>query len=130
MFARKGGLLTAMTKQILLVDDDTNILEVVRETLEYEGYDIRTATDASRLRQLMRDSLPDLILLDVQLGEEDGRTLCRQLKASEATRDVPIILYSACETASQLRRERCADEFLTKPFSLITLIEKVQRLVD
>ena len=118
-----------MAKQILLIDDDENILEFVQQTLEYEGYDIQTGADGSRLRQLKRNELPDLILLDVQLGGEDGRMLCRQLKANDATRDIPIILYSARETASQIRKEGCADDFLAKPFSLTTLIEKVHQMV-
>jgi DNA-binding response OmpR family regulator len=129
MFAQKGGP-ADMAKQILLVDDDENILEFVQQTLEDEGYDIQTCADGSRLRQLKRGELPDLILLDVRLGEEDGRTLCRQLKTSDATRNIPIILYSAHETASQIRKEACADDFLTKPFSLTTLIEKVHRMVN
>ncbi len=119
-----------MTKQILLVDDDETILEFVQQTLEYEGYDIQTCADGSCLRQLKRNEHPDLILLDVQLGEEDGRLLCRQLKTNDATKGIPIILYSARETASQLRNEGYADDFLVKPFSLSTLIDKVHKMVS
>jgi DNA-binding response OmpR family regulator len=114
-------------KQIVVVDDDEDILEFIKLTLEYEGFDVQTNTSGVCVRQLTPGHLPDLILMDVHLPGEDGRDLCRRLKTNALTRDLPVILYSAHETAGQLRQVECADDYLLKPFSLDTLINKVKQ---
>lgn len=118
-----------MTKQIIIVDDDRDILDVMQLTLEYEGYQVKASTNSNCIRQLQPGNLPKLILLDVQLAGEDGRDLCRRLRANKLTRDIPIILASAIDVGSQVRKEKCADDFLAKPFSLHTLIDKVHQYV-
>ena len=116
-----------MAKQIVVVDDDRDILEFMQLTLEYEGYRVKASPDGGCFRQLQPGDLPDLILLDVQLSGEDGRAICRKLRANELTRRIPIILYSAIDVGNQVRKEGYADDFLPKPFSLDTLIDKVQQ---
>jgi DNA-binding response OmpR family regulator len=116
-----------MTKQIVVVDDDRNILEFMQLTLEDQGYHVKVSTDGGYVLQLRPGNLPDLILLDVQLSGEDGRAICQQLRANDLTKRIPIILYSAVNVADQVRKEGCADDFLAKPFSLETLIDKVQQ---
>jgi two-component system, OmpR family, phosphate regulon response regulator PhoB len=118
-----------MTKQIIIVDDDRDILDMMQLTLEYEGYQVKASTNSNCFRQLQPGNLPRLILLDVQLSGEDGMAICRQLKANTLTKDIPIILASAIDVGSQVRKEKCADDFLAKPFSLKTLIDKVHRYV-
>lgn len=119
-----------MVKKIVVVDDDRDILEFVEFALEDEGYSVEIDTGGGCFRRLQPDNLPDLILLDVNLVGEDGRDLCRQLRASDLTRRIPILLYSADDVGAQIQKDRCADDFLTKPFSLATLINKVKRLVS
>ena len=68
-----------MEKRILVVDDEQGILKVVQAILEDEGYSVQTSLDGQCLQNLQGD-LPDLILLDIMLGGEDGRDLCAQLK--------------------------------------------------
>lgn len=116
-----------MVKQIVVVDDERDILDFLTLALELEGYSVKASTDSRCFRQLAQDKLPDLILMDVQLAGEDGRTLCRKLKADVLTRNLPIILYSAANIGRQVREEGCADDFLAKPFSLATLFSKVQQ---
>ena len=118
-----------MAKQIIIVDDDRDILEFMQVMLEDEGYRVKTSTNGGCFRQLQPTALPDLILLDVQLSGEDGRDICRQLRTNNLTRDIPIILASAVDVGSQVRKEGCADDFLAKPFSSDTLINKVQRYI-
>jgi len=114
-----------MAKQIMIVDDNSDILKVMQLALFFEGYDVHISTTGRELRQLPLQELPDLILLDVKLIEEDGRVLCRLLKANEHTKDVPIIMISAHVSERKLREECPADDVLAKPFDLETFLDKV-----
>ena len=116
-----------MAKQIMIVDDDTNILEFMHLALAFEGYDVRVSTTGRDLQEVQPDNLPDLILLDVKLVEEDGRAICKQLKTNEQTKDVPIIMLSAEVSERKLREECPVDDFLAKPFDLDTLLGKVEK---
>lgn len=113
---------------ILVVDDNTEILHVIREILRSEGYHVQISTNGACLRHLERD-LPDVILLDVLLEGEDGRELCRDLKCHEHTREIPVILFSASIMASDHVGECGADEFLSKPFQIAQLLHLVARMI-
>ena len=116
-----------MAKQIMIVDDDRNILEFMYLALAFEGYDVRVSTTGRDLQEVQPGDLPDLILLDVKLVEEDGRAICKQLKTNEQTKDVPIIMLSAEVSERKLREECPVDDFLAKPFDLDTLLGKVEK---
>ncbi len=116
-----------MAKQIVIVDDDVDILEFMQLTLAYAGYDVRVSSTGKDIEQLRPSDLPDLILLDVMLAEEDGRVICQHLKTNEQTKDVPIIMLSAHVSVRQLRQACPADDFLAKPFELETLLDKVEQ---
>ena len=116
-----------MAKQIMIVDDDRNILEFMHLALAFEGYDVRVSTTGRDLQQAQPSDLPDLILLDVKLVDEDGRAICKQLKTNEQTKDVPIIMLSAQVSESKLREECPVDDFLAKPFDLDSLLDKVEK---
>jgi DNA-binding response OmpR family regulator len=118
-----------MAKQIMIVDDDKNILDFMHLALAFEGYDVRISTTGRDLPKMRRNELPDLILLDVKLIDEDGRTICRELKSNEQTKDVPIIMLSAHVSERKLRQECPVDDFLPKPFELGTLLNKVEKLL-
>src|SRR5512140_3139907 len=109
-----GG--SAMTK-ILLIDDEAAILEVLRTFLDAMGYEVRTALNGACLGEL-GNPLPDLVLLDVRLAQEDGRELCRRLKSGEQTRHLPVFLLSAYVGDPETLRSCGADEFVPKPFRL------------
>lgn len=116
-----------MAKQVMIVDDDMNILEFMHLALAFEGYDVRVTTTGRDLQKVTPDELPDLILLDVRLIDEDGRVICRQLKSNEQTKDIPIIMLSAHLTERKIRQECPVDDFLAKPFELDTLLDKVEK---
>lgn len=116
-----------MTKRIVVVDDDRDILTVIQLALEDAGFHVEVSTDGACLRQFSPSTLPDLVLLDVQLSGEDGRALCRYVKSNELTKNLPVILISAATRGSEIRREGSANDFLAKPFELGTLIHTVQR---
>ena len=113
-------------RQILVIDDDPDILEVVREILTGEGYNVQTSVNGACLQDLEND-LPDRILLDVLLKGEDGRDLCRQVKGQDQTRQVPVILFSANIAANSATAACGADDFLAKPFRLEELLDLVAK---
>lgn len=114
------------TKRILVVDDAPDILEVVQLILEDVGYQVQTSLNGACL-QHMGDDLPHLILLDVLLSGEDGREICQQLKSSEQTKHIPVILISAHTEVSAAAEVAGANNYLAKPFRMAKLIEMVQQ---
>lgn len=113
-----------MNKRILVVDDDQDILEVVETILTEEGYRVQTSLNGACLQRLESDP-PDLILLDVLLGGEDGRELCRRVKERDQTRHIPVILFSANVAANSATAACGADDFLVKPFRIRELLDLV-----
>ena len=113
---------------ILIVDDDQSIIEIVSIILSNAGYDVITDTDGS-LPFLKSISFPDLILLDNQLGNKSGAEICRLLKANELTGNIPVILVSATEGLPEIAGKACADDFLSKPFDIQILLQKIESLL-
>ena len=116
-----------MAKQIMIVNDDVDSLELMQLMLECAGYDVQGCTTVNDLQQLRQSDLPDLILLDMKQAEEEGRGICKHLKTNEQTKEVPIILLSAHFPFRELKEVCPADDFLAKPFELDTLLDKVEQ---
>jgi len=116
-----------MTK-ILIVDDDPNIVELVKLYLEREGYRVLVAYDGLEALSLARQWQPDLIVLDLLLPEVDGLDVCRILQAES---EMPIIMLTA-KTAEEDRvigLRLGADDYITKPFSPRELVARVQAVL-
>lgn len=114
-----------MGHKILVVDDEKNIVDILRYNLEKEGYDVICAYDGKEaIFQAMKHK-PDLILLDIMLPEYDGFIICRKLRESMT---VPIIMLSAKgeELDKVIGLEMGADDYITKPFSARELIARVK----
>lgn len=115
--------------RVLVVDDDPDILDAIRFTLEDEGYAV-TTTEKGEYAENLHDGnggLPDLIILDVLLSGKDGRTICRHLKSRDDTRHIPIIMISAHPGAAESATGVGADAFLAKPWDIDELIALVAR---
>src|SRR5205085_4437587 len=115
-----------MKKRILVVDDEQDILTLIKEILEDEGYCVQTSINGQCFQNLQGD-VPDLILLDIMLAGEDGRDLCAQLKQQEETRHIPIILCSAYFRGDIITYLAGASTFLPKPFEIDDLINTIAR---
>ena len=115
-----------MSQHILVVDDEESILEVVQIVLEGEGYLVQTSMDTSFLHEIS-PPFPDVILLDVLLSGEDGREVCRKIKADPRLQYIPVIMLSAHADASKIADTSGADAFLEKPFDVDALIAIVQK---
>lgn len=113
-----------MTKKILVVDDEKDILEAVKIVLEEYGFQVQTLIRGVDIEAL-DTNLPDLILLDVLLSGKDGRQIAKKLKSQDATKHIPIVMMSAHPTAKQSIKEYLADDFLPKPFEIEELLGKI-----
>lgn len=117
--------------KILLIDDDPDIRTVMGMTLKREGYQVETASRREEALEMIAAEKPSLILLDVLLSGSDGRELCRELKADEATRHIPIIMFSGHPVAAQQFALYGADDFLAKPLNTQLLLQKLsQRIAE
>ncbi|GAB4093032.1 response regulator [Flaviaesturariibacter terrae] len=114
-----------MHPKILLVDDNVDLLLVTQIILKGQGYETFLARTAAEAERKIRAHQPNLVLLDVGLGDADGRDFCRRLRADAATRDLRVILMSGDDTWNDCRA--AADDFLPKPFDFNQLIDKVQQ---
>ena len=112
-------------KRLLVVDDERDILEFLRIILEEEGYEVITAEKGEYLEQLRNGGLPHLILVDVLLSGKDGRAIVKSLKSQEATKHIPVIMFSAHPSAAETARQAGADDFLAKPFEIDVLLAKI-----
>ncbi|WP_428328841.1 response regulator [Mucilaginibacter sp.] len=114
-------------RRILAVDDDSDILEVLQFILEDSGYEVETLSDGQYLFEKINESTPDLILLDIMLGNLDGRELCRAVKTSKETNNIPVILISASHTVSDsLNQQGAPNAFIAKPFDINTLLDAIK----
>src|ERR1039457_5147478 len=117
-----------MQSKILIVDDNTDLLNVLRLGFKDAGYLVRIADDGVDALKKVRSFLPDLILLDLVLPEMDGFAICETLKKNRDTAAIPIVLLTGL--SSQLSRfaglETGANEYLTKPFNFEDVLSKVK----
>ena len=116
--------------RILVVDDEHDLLEILKFNLETEGYEVMTATSAEDAPQLDIASF-DLLLLDVMMGGMSGFAMARQLKDNPATAQVPIIFLTARDTENDTVTgfNLGADDYISKPFSLREVMVRVRAVL-
>jgi len=116
---------------ILVVDDEKHILELLKFNLANAGFNVITATNGEQALKTSKDTVPDLILLDIMLPGIDGFETCKKLKSQPQTATVPIIMITAKneEVEKIIGFELGADDYITKPFSIRELIARVKALL-
>jgi len=115
-------------KKILVVDDELYIRALVREALE-TGYIVLEASDGEEAINIARSQKPSLILMDIMLPKLDGIGACYILKSDTNTRKIPVIMVSVRtdKLDQDYSREMGADDYITKPFSIEALLDKVKQ---
>jgi two-component system, OmpR family, alkaline phosphatase synthesis response regulator PhoP len=116
---------------VLVVDDEEDLLELVRYNLAREGYAVTGVGTGEDALKAARKQPPDLIVLDLMLPAVDGLEVCRRLKSDPKTRDIPIIMLTAKSEESDMVAglERGADDYIAKPFSPRVLSARVKALL-
>lgn len=119
-------------KRILAVDDERHIVRLVQVNLERAGYEVDCAYDGREALEKVKQSKPDLIVLDVMMPHLDGFQVLKTLKANADTRDIPVIMLTAKAQDQDVFRgwQSGVDSYLTKPFNPLELISFVQRILE
>ena len=120
-----------MTQRLLLVDDDTRLVAMVKDYLGAAGYEVETAESLAAGRHQLAEHSYDAMVLDLMLPDGDGLDLCRELRASPRTRHLPLLMLTA--RGEPLDRivglELGADDYLPKPFEPRELLARVKALL-
>ncbi len=113
-------------KRVLVVDDEDDFLHLMHFFLTLEGYEVETVTDGAQAIQAVGRDRPDLILLDVAMPKMDGLSTLRYLREKDDTRDIPVIMLSILEEEKEQSKKLNITDYLVKPFSTETLIQKIR----
>ena len=118
-----------MKKQLLVVDDDADILKVLKANLELYGFQAATAETWARAKEFLDVRIPDLIILDLTLPDGDGIEICKQLKSEYPK--LPVIMLTARDRVSDkvMGFETGADDYIVKPFETLELIARVKACI-
>jgi len=119
-----------MLKRILVLDDNQDILDVVSEVLSYEDFDVHTTSTSDHILQVAHSYQPDLVILDYFLGDGNGGEICKQFKADERLRLIPIIIFSAYINRNVDYTAFGCEAVIAKPFDLTELVNKVTLLIS
>ena len=116
---------------ILLVDDDERVRELVRVTLEFEGYTVREAASAEEGMAAIDEAKPDLILLDVMMPHVDGWEMLRRVQERHGVGSIPVVMFSGKvdEQAEAEAQDRGATGFVGKPFDIQQLVDQTKQIV-
>jgi two-component system, OmpR family, phosphate regulon response regulator PhoB len=126
-----GGNGTAMGGAILVVEDEPAIQELIAVNLEHAGHQVLRAANVPEAEALVREVLPDLVLLDWMLPGPPGVNFARQLRTDQRTKDIPIIMLTARaqEQDTVAGLESGADDYVTKPFSPRELLARIKAVM-
>lgn len=115
--------------KVLIVDDDDDLLEMVTLVLRTHGIEVFSLNDHADFFTALSNYKPDLVVLDIYLGDADGREICKQIKTTEEFSDTPVLLYSAGHISSSSIEDCLANDFLQKPFDISMLLKRIRQQV-
>lgn len=119
--------------KILIIDDDADVIDITRKTLEFNGYEVIYALDGKSGMEKAKNEIPDLIILDIMMPiGPNGYTVCEKIKTDPATKDIPVIMLSARDMGDDLEKalEKKADWYIAKPYDANYLLKNVKKLIQ
>ena len=120
-----------MTKKILVIDDERDLVDILRVRLAANGFEVVCAYDGISGLELAKSALPDLIILDIMMPHLNGFAVCSLLKGNEQYRHIPVVMLTARDERNDqfFDEEVKPDAFLNKPFETDALLKKVTELL-
>ncbi len=120
-----------MTRSVLVVDDEPNIVLSLEFLIKQAGYEVRIARDGDAALKAIEERLPDLVLLDVMMPKRDGFDVCETIRANPVWKKIPIIMLTA--KGRDIEREKGlalgADAYITKPFSTRDALDQIRQFL-
>jgi CheY-like chemotaxis protein len=116
-------------KRILVLDDHANLLDIVKEVLIYENYEVKSTASSKELIPLALSYLPDLVMIDCHLAGCNGASLCKQLKAHPQLCHIPAVICSAYVDQNTTIEAYHCDAVIAKPFSMKDLVDTINTLL-
>ena len=119
-----------MSKKILIIEDEKDIVELIAHYLEKDGFKTISASDGAKGLELVKEKSPDMVILDLMLPKIDGIEVCKRIKADSKSTSIPIIMLTAKgeETDRIIGLELGADDYITKPFSPRELVARIKAI--
>ena len=115
---------------ILVLDDDPDICIMIKMVLDYYGYNAMDAENEESAKKIISSNHVDLVIMDMLLSGADGTDICRQLKQNKDTSSIPILMFSAHPTAKETCLAAGADDFISKPFEMSDMMEKISFFLE
>lgn len=115
---------------ILVLDDDPDICIMIKMVLDYYGYDAMDAENEENAKRIISLNHVDLVIMDMLLSGADGTDICRRLKQDKETSSIPILMFSAHPTARETCLAAGADDFISKPFEMNDMMEKINFFLE
>ena len=119
-----------MSKKILIIDNDPDVLDVTREALNYEGFEVVASLIADDYQNLIRQHQIDLVVIDYLLPGINGGEICHQIKSNPETAHIPVIIFSAYPRVLQSLGKYGCDAFIPKPFDLSDIVGQITKLLN
>ena len=119
-----------MNKNVLVVDDDEDIRETIKFILTQAGFTVSLCSTGNDIFNTIERTSPDLILLDIRLGEMDGRIICKAIKSNPEIDSIPIIIVSAEDNLYNTILEVGANDVIPKPFTEQILLSRINSLLS
>lgn len=119
-----------MSKTILICDDDEGILDMLGFVLEENGFRVVQEQNSLKLYNLIDEEKPDLLLLDLWMPVLPGDQILRYLKKMPQTRHIPVVLFSASTEGERIAHDAGADAYISKPFDIYKLVDKLTDLLN
>lgn len=121
-----------MTKKVLIVDDEPNIVVALEYLMRQNGFDVRAARNGDEALAAVTDFRPDLVLLDVMMPVKDGYRVAQTIRDNPELQAVKIVMLTAKGRETEVSKGMAvgADAYVTKPFSTLDLVAQVRRMLD
>ena len=118
-------------QKILVIDDEPNIVQYLAFVFNREGFDVATAGDGVQAMSMIRDSKPNLLILDIVMPNKNGYEVCQEIKSDPELQDIQVVMLSSISNEDSRRHamSQGADDYINKPFSPMQVVTRIKELL-